>query len=86
MSTLFIDNSGIKIKLTPDEIIFTKEDKIVAPSFRIPAQFSDVAVEFYDLIVENGIPTVIVGCRKGYDIAIHLNEKTGTMVDWHFFE
>ena len=86
MNKLFINNRGIQIELTPYEIIFTKESKFVASPFCIPVQFSDIAVEFYDLIIENGVPTVIISCRKDYDIAIQLNEKTGTMIDWHFFK
>ena len=48
--------------------------------------FQDIAVEFYDLILENDHPTALLGCRGNYDIAVQIDEVTGTMTGWHWFK
>ena len=52
----------------------------------IPEEFQGIAVEFYDLIMENDHPTALLGCRGDYDIAVQINETTGTMTEWHWFK
>ena len=49
-------------------------------------QFQDIAVEFYDLIMENDHLAALLGCRGNYDIAIQIDEVTGTMTGWHWFK
>lgn len=84
LKSLIVENSGICVELNPYEIKFTKDEKDIAPTFYIPKQFADIAIEFYDLLFEDKIPTAIIACRKGYDIALNLNEKTGRMTNWHY--
>ena len=50
----------------------------------IPGEFQDIAVEFYDLILENDHLAALLGCRGNYDIAVQLDEVTGTMTRWHW--
>ncbi len=45
-----------------------------------------VDFEFYDLILENDHPTALLGCRGNYDIAVQIDEVTGTMTGWHWFK
>ena len=52
----------------------------------IPEEFQGIAVEFYDLILENNHPTALLGCQGDYDIAVQMNELTGTMSGWHWFK
>ena len=52
----------------------------------IPGEFQDIAVEFYDLIMENDHLAALLGCRGNYDIAIQIDEVTGTMTGWHWFK
>ena len=49
-------------------------------------EFQDIAVEFYDLIMENDHLAALLGCRGNYDIAIQIDEVTGTMTGWHWFK
>ena len=51
---------------------------------KIPESFQDIAVEFYDLVMENGHPTALLGCRGDYDIAIQIDEATGVMTGLHW--
>ena len=46
----------------------------------------DVFCVFYDLILENDHPTALLGCRGNYDIAVQIDEVTGTMTGWHWFK
>ena len=55
-------------------------------ALEIPKEFQDIAVEFYDLILENDHPTALLGCRGNYDIAVQIDEVTGTMTGWHWFK
>ena len=41
---------------------------------------------FKDLILENDHPTALLGCRGNYDIAVQIDEVTGTMTGWHWFK
>ena len=52
----------------------------------IPKEFQAIAVEFYDLMIENDHPTALLGCRGDYDIAVQMNELTGTMTGGHWFK
>ncbi|MFQ7750119.1 MAG: S6 modification enzyme RimK [Eubacteriales bacterium] len=47
---------------------------------------SGIAVEFYDLILENDHLAALLGCRGNDDIAIQIDEVTGTMTGWHWFK
>ena len=55
-------------------------------ALEIPKEFQDIAVEFYDLIMENDHLAALLGCRGNYDIAIQIDEVTGTMTGWHWFK
>lgn len=52
----------------------------------IPGEFQGIAVEFYDLIMENDHLAALLGCRGNYDIAVQIDEVTGTMTGWHWFK
>ena len=52
----------------------------------IPEEFQGIAVEFYDLIMENDHLAALLGCRGNYDIAVQIDEVTGTMTGWHWFK
>lgn len=52
----------------------------------IPEEFQGIAVEFYDLTMESGHLTALLGCYGNYDIAIQIDEITGTMTGWHWFK
>ena len=39
-----------------------------------------------DLIMENDHLAALLGCRGNYDIAIQIDEVTGTMTGWHWFK
>lgn len=70
--------------LLADKIMFSSELNGDFATFYIPDEFSDIAVEFYDLYLEQGCPTAFLGCRKDYDIAIRLSVQDGKMIDWHY--
>ena len=53
-------------------------------ALEIPEEFQDIAVEFYDLILENDHLAALLGCRGNYDIAVQIDEVTGTMTGWHW--
>ena len=53
---------------------------------KLPENFQDIAVEFYDLVMENGHPAALLGCRGNYDIAVQIDEVTGTVTGWHWFK
>ena len=80
--------TGIIAKCRKTAIEFFKNTQSVV-SFsvlEIPKEFQDIAVEFYDLIMENDHPTALLGCRGDYDIAVQIDEVTGTMTRWHWFK
>ncbi len=80
--------TGIVVKCRKTTIAFFQNAQSVV-SFsvlEIPKEFQDIAVEFYDLVIENDHPTALLGCRGDYDIAIQMNELTGTMTGWHWFK
>ena len=80
--------TGIIAKCRKTAIEFFKNTQSVV-SFsvlEIPKEFQDIAVEFYDLILENDHPTALLGCRGNYDIAVQIDEVTGTMTGWHWFK
>ena len=52
----------------------------------IPEEFQGIAVEFYDLIMENDHLAALLGCRGDYDIAIQIDEAAGAMTGWHWFK
>lgn len=83
-----ITQTGIIVKYSKTAIEFFKNTQSVV-SFsvlEIPKEFQDIAVEFYDLIMENDHPTGLLGCRGDYDIAVQIDEMTGTMTGWHWFK
>ena len=80
--------TGIIVKCSKTAIEFFQNAQSV-DSFsvlEIPGEFQGIAVEFYDLIMENGHPAALLGCRGDYDIAIQIDEVTGTMTGWHWFK
>lgn len=74
------------IKMMPNEVTFSSTLLNVnsITTFYIPSQFRDKAIEFYDLYLEQGYPTVFLACRDSYDVAIHLGVDDGKMVSWHY--
>ena len=54
--------------------------------WRSQGEFQGIAVEFYDLILENDHLAALLGCRGNYDIAVQIDEVTGTMTGWHWFK
>lgn len=79
--------NNIKIVYSERAVVFFSNDKEEPfASFEIPDKFQNIAAAFYDLIWERGTPTVLLGCRNSYDIAICLNESDGTMIDWHWIK
>ena len=80
--------TGIIVKCSKTTIEFFQNAQSV-DSFsvlEIPGEFQGIAVEFYDLILENDHPTALLGCQGDYDIAVQMNELTGTMSGWHWFK
>ena len=80
--------TGIIVKCSKTAIEFFQNAQS-ADSFsalKIPKEFQGIAVEFYDLILENDHPTALLGCQGDYDIAVQMNELTGTMSGWHWFK
>lgn len=74
------------IVMLPDQVLFfpTSHNDNAFATFYIPCQFRDVALEFYDLYIEQDCLTVLLACRRGYDVAIHLSIEAGEMIDWHY--
>ncbi len=80
--------TGIIVKCSKTAIEFFQNDQS-AVSFsvlEIPKEFQAIAIEFYDLMIENDQPTALLGCRNNYDIAVQMDEMTGTMTGWHWFK
>ena len=80
--------TGIIVKCSKTAIEFFQNAQSV-DSFsvlEIPGEFQDIAVEFYDLIMENDHLAALLGCRGNYDIAVQIDEVTGTMTGWHWFK
>ena len=75
--------TGIIVKCRKTAIEFFQNAQSV-DSFSVLKSFQDIAVEFYDLVMENGHPTALLGCRGDYDIAIQIDEATGAMTGWHW--
>ena len=80
--------TGIIVKCSKTAIEFFQNAQSVDffSALEIPKEFQDIAVEFYDLILENDHPTALLGCRGNYDIAVQIDEVTGTMTGWHWFK
>lgn len=80
--------TGIIVKCRKTAIEFFQNAKSADffAVLEIPEEFQGIAVEFYDLIMENGHPAALLGCRGDYDIAIQIDEVTGTMTGWHWFK
>ena len=66
--------TGIIVKCSKTAIEFFQNAQSVDffSALEIPKEFQDIAVEFYDLILENDHPTALLGCRGNYDIAVQL--------------
>ncbi len=79
---------GIIVKCSKTAIEFFQNAQSVDffSALEIPKEFQDIAVEFYDLIMENDHLAALLGCRGNYDIAIQIDEVTGTMTGWHWFK
>ena len=66
--------TGIIVKCSKTAIEFFQNAQSV-DSFsvlEIPGEFQDIAVEFYDLIMENDHLAALLGCRGNYDIAVSI--------------
>ena len=64
--------TGIIVKCSKTAIEFFQNAQSVDffSALEIPKEFQDIAVEFYDLIMENDHLAALLGCRGNYDIAI----------------
>ena len=80
--------TGIVVKCSKTAIEFFQNAQSVDffSVLEIPEEFQGIAVEFYDLIMENDHLAALLGCRGNYDIAIQIDEVTGTMTGWHWFK
>ncbi len=76
----------VKCRKTAIEFFPNAQSVISFSVLEIPKEFQAIAVEFYDLMIENDHPTALLGCRGDYDIAVQMNELTGTMTGWHWFK
>ena len=81
-------HKGITVKCSKTAIEFFQNAQSVDffSVLEIPEEFQGIAVEFYDLILENDHPAALLGCRGNDDIAIQIDEVTGTMTGWHWFK
>ena len=68
--------TGIIVKCSKTAIEFFQNAQSVDffSALEIPKEFQDIAVEFYDLIMENDHLAALLGCRGNYDIAIQLGQ------------
>ena len=80
--------TGIIVKCSKTAIEFfnNAQSEEVFVALEIPKEFQGIAVEFYDLIMENNHLAALLGCRGNYDIAIQIDEVTGTMTGWNWFK
>ena len=76
----------VKCRKTAIEFFQNAQSADFFAVLEIPEEFQGIAVEFYDLVMENGHPAALLGCRGDYDIAIQIDEVTGTMTGWHWFK
>ena len=76
----------VKCRKTAIEFFQNAQSADSLSALKIPKEFQGIAVEFYDLILENDHPTALLGCQGDYDIAVQMNELTGTMSGWHWFK
>ena len=62
--------TGIIVKCSKTAIEFFQNAQSVDffSALEIPKEFQDIAVEFYDLIMENDHLAALLGCRGNYDI------------------
>ena len=80
--------TGIVVKCSKTAIEFFQNAQSVDffSVLEIPEEFQGIAVEFYDLIMENDHLAALLGSQEKYEIAIQLDEVTGTMTGWHWFK
>ena len=80
--------TGIVVKCSKTAIEFFQNAQSVDffSVLEIPEEFQGIAVEFYDLIMENDHLAALLGCRGNYDIAIQIDEVPGTIPAWHCFK
>ena len=76
----------VKCRKTAIEFFQNAQSADSFSALKIPKEFQGIAVEFYDLILENDHPTALLGCQGDYDIAVQMNELTGTMSGWRWFK
>ena len=76
----------VKCRKTAIEFFQNAQSADSFSALKIPKEFQGIAVEFYDLILENNHPTALLGCQGDYDIAVQMNGLTGTMSGWHWFK
>ena len=76
----------VKCRKTAIEFFQNAQSADAFSVLKIPESFQDIAVEFYDLVMENSHPAALLGCRGNYDIAIQVDEAAGTMTGWHWFK
>ena len=64
-------HKGITVNTVKRPLIFQNAQSVDFFSvLEIPEEFQGIAVEFYDLILENDHPTALLGCQGDYDIAV----------------
>ena len=75
--------TGIVVKCSKTAIEFFQNAQSVDffSVLEIPEEFQGIAVEFYDLIMENDHLAALLGCRGNYDIAIQIDEVTDPITE-----
>ena len=76
----------VKCRKTAIEFFQNAQSADSFSALKIPKEFQGIAVEFCDLFMENNHLAALLGCRGNYDIAVQIDEVTGTMTGWHWFK
>ena len=76
----------VKCRKTAIEFFQNAQSADSFSALKIPKEFQGIAGEFYELILENDHLAALLGCQGDYDIAVQMNELTGTMSGWHWFK
>ena len=76
----------VKCRKTAIEFFQNAQSADSFSALKIPKEFQGIAVEFYDLILENDHLASLLVCRVYDDIAIQIDEVTDTMTEKHSFK
>ena len=80
--------TGIIVKCSKTAIEFFQNAQSVDffSALEIPKEFQDIAVEFYDLILETTILQLCWAVAAIMILRYRIDEVTGTMTGWHWFK